>query len=105
MITVKEANHFFRSYEVKCEEKDVAKWMEKNPVGRELRDFKEEIDEWDMYNFTSWWLADGTAYEEGIDDKTKIARLIEEIADLKKENEQLRLENLELISKLDILPY
>lgn len=105
MITVKEVTHFFRSYEVKCDEKVVAEWMEKNPVGRKLRDDKEAIDEWDMYNFSDWWRVYGTAQEEGIDDKTKITRLLEEIADLKKANEELRMENLELISKLDILPF
>lgn len=105
MITVKDATRFFRSHEVKCDENLVAEWMEKSPVGRSLRDLNNEIDEWDMYSFCDWWRVHGTAYEEGIDDKTKIARLLEEIADLKKENEELRMENLELISKLDILPF
>lgn len=37
-------------------------------------------------------MAKGTPYEEGIDDKTKIARLEEEVAMLKKEVEQLKNE-------------
>lgn len=105
MITAKEANRFFRSHEVKCDEDLVSEWMDKCPVGRKLRDFKDEVDEWDMYNFSDWSRLYGTAYEEGIDDQTKIARLIEEIAHLRKKNEELQLENFELVSKFDILPF
>lgn len=105
MITAKEATRFFRSHEVKCEEKLVGEWMEKCPVGRKLRDLKDEIDEWDMYNFSDWFSLYGTAYEEGIDNQTKIARLLEEVACLKEKNAELQQENLELITKLDILPF
>ncbi|MDR7002178.1 hypothetical protein [Neobacillus niacini] len=58
-----------------------------------------------MYSFSDWLRVYGTAYEEGIDDKTEIARLFEEIAYLEKENEELRIENPKLISKLDIFPF
>ena len=105
MITAKEATHFFRSHEVKCDEQLVGEWMDKCPVGKQLRALKNEIDEWDMYNFSDWLRVYGTAYEEGIDDKTKIARLLEEVADLRKENTELQQENFELKSKLDILPF
>ena len=105
MITVKEATLFFRSHEVKCDEQLVGEWMDKCPAGRALRDLKDEIEEWDMYNFSDWWSVRGTAYEDGIDDQTKITRLLEEIAYLKEENGKLHKENYELLSKLDIIPF
>lgn len=105
MITAKEATRFFLSYEVKCDTKLVSEWMDKCPVGRDLRDVKEEIAEWDMYNFSDWLSLYGTAYEEGIDEQTKIARLLEEVAWLREKNAKLQNENLKLLSKLDILPF
>lgn len=105
MITAKKATLFFRSYEVKCDEKLVGEWMDKSSVGRELRDLRSDLDEWDMYAFSDWWSVRGTAYEDGIDDQTKIARLLEEVAFLKKKNDELQEENSELLSKLDILPF
>lgn len=105
MITVKEATLFLRSHQVECDEQLVGEWMDKNPVGRALRDSKDEINEWDMYAFSSWWRVHGTAYEAGIDDQTKITRLLEEVAYLKKKNEELQEENFKLISKLDLLPF
>lgn len=105
MITVKEATLFFRSHEVKCDEQLVGEWMDKSPVGRALRDSKDEIDEWDMYAFSDWRKVYGTAYEAGIDDQTKITRLLVEVSYLRMKNEELQKENLELISKLDLLPF
>jgi hypothetical protein len=105
MITVKEATHFFRSYEVKCVEKLVGEWMDQCQVGRDLRDLKDEIDEWDMYNFSDWCSVYGTAYEDEIDDQTKINRLLKEIDELKKENETLKAEKIALEDSLGILPF
>jgi hypothetical protein len=105
MITIKEATLYFRSHDVKCDEKLVGKWMDQCQVGRELRDLKDEIDEWDMYNFSDWCSVYGTAYEDGIDDQTKINRLLKEIDELKKENETLKAEITALEDSLGILPF
>ena len=45
------------------------------------------IDEDDLYRFKDWYRWKGTAYETGIDDQTRIARLLEEITKLNKEIE------------------
>jgi regulator of replication initiation timing len=47
----------------------------------------------------------GTAYEEGIDDKTKIDRLMEEISGLKIQIQDLQTENDQLRDKLGIPPF
>lgn len=105
MITVEGVSDFFRSYELECDEKLISEWMEKSPVGRDLVERGHEIDEWHMYNFQDWWSIKGTAYEEGIDDQTKIIRLLDEIAYLKQKNLELQFENSTLLDKLDYLPF
>lgn len=99
------ATHFFQSFELECDEVLVSKWMDKSQVGQDLKNNRNKIDEWDMYNFSDWLRVYGTAYEEGIDDQIQIARLSKEIELLKKEIAKLQQENYELVSELDILPF
>ncbi|MCR2823892.1 hypothetical protein [Lederbergia panacisoli] len=99
--TVEEITEFFHSHEVKCQQRDVEEWMESmGALGGD-----EELTDWDMYHFSDWWRCKGTAYEPGIDDKTKIARLLEEIEDLKREKDKLLDEINTLEQQLDILPF
>lgn len=105
MVTAKEATRFFQIHEVKCDEELVNEWMDKNQVGYDLKSERDAISEWDMYNFSAWHKVRGTAYEEGIDDKTRIERLLEEIADLKSENTKLQQEKYDLLAKLTPLPF
>lgn len=105
MITVEEVTNFFLSHELKCDKKQVSDWMDKSPVGRDLKAGGHKIDEWDMYNFGDWCRINGTAYEEGINDQTKITRLLEEIIDLKQKNTELQRKNSQLLDKLDCLPF
>ncbi|MBS4219544.1 hypothetical protein KHA96_15575 [Bacillus sp. FJAT-49711] len=99
--TVEEITKFFHSHEVKCQSSDVQKWI--NKTGGPSND--EELTDWDMFDFSEWWSYQGTAYEDGIDDKTKIARLLEEIEDLKREKYKLMDEINTLEQRLDILPF
>lgn len=105
MVTVKEATLFFRSYHVKCDERLVSEWMDKCPVGQKLNAPNAKIDEWDMYNFNDWCIVYGSVYEEGIDDQTKIIRLLKEVANLSMKTEDLEKDNFELQSKLNGLPF
>lgn len=47
----------------------------------------------------------GTSYEPGIDDQTNIARRLEEITELKKENEALKREIYKLATEPGYLPF
>lgn len=47
----------------------------------------------------------GTAYEEGIDDQTKIARLLEEVNELKSDISLLNKEQEQLDNRLGIKPF
>src|SRR5690625_1511421 len=95
-FTAREATTFFRSHEVKCDEKLVQEWMKDRHTKHKTR----EVTEGDLYHFTDWLRWKGTAYEAGIDDKTKIKRLLMEIQRLKEENEKLR--NEKTLRELDL---
>lgn len=58
-----------------------------------------------VYNFSDWCRVYGTAYEDGIEDQTKIDRLIKEVFTLKKEIETLKAEKAVLEDSLGILPF
>ncbi|WP_026562902.1 hypothetical protein [Bacillus sp. J37] len=73
---------FFRSYGLKCEEKLVEEWLKATST---TKDSSHQVGEDDLYEFNEWCRMKGTAYEEGIDDQTKIARLLEEMNGLKSE--------------------
>lgn len=101
LFTAKEAMKFFQSYEVKCDEKMVEEWMNSLPV---RPDPGATVSEDDLYDFNNWYRMKGTAYEEGIDDQTKLARLLEEIEELKKEREALQKEKDDLENELVLTP-
>lgn len=99
---VSKAKKFFRSYGVKCDEKLVEEWLTHNSSSKALsHNFYEE----DLYDFNEWCRWKDTAYEEGIDDKTKIARLLEEINELKCEIVVLKKEKEDLEIQLGVIPF
>ncbi|MFD1852251.1 hypothetical protein [Oceanobacillus bengalensis] len=100
-FTAKEATKYFRSYEVKCDEALVQEWLN-NTNTRQINALVTEKHVWE---FTDWWRRKGTAYEEGIDDKTKIERLLIEIQRLEKENDTIRKEKTLLELDLGISPF
>lgn len=100
-FTAQEANKFFQSYEVKCDEEVAQEWLDtKNP-----EDIGTEVTEDDVWKFTEWWMYKGTAYEEGIDDKIKIERLLSEVQRLEEKNDKLENEIVHLELKLGIMPF
>lgn len=100
-FTAKEATKFFHSYELKCNENLVQEWMNK----KSIKHIGSQVTEDDVWEFTEWWRRKGTAYEEGIDDQTKINRLLEEITRLKKEKSSLEKKKTDLELQLGIMPF
>jgi len=99
-FTPKEITDYFESYGPKgseCNEKLVEEWM--NDLN--TRSINNPICEEDLHRFKDWYRWKGTAYETGIDDQTKIARLLEENSKLKKEIEVLEEVNRELDEHID----
>lgn len=99
--TATEANRFFRFNGTKCDNNEVEKWMKDTPTIHRGK----QVDEWDMYAFNDWLRCKGTSYGLGIDDQTKISRMIEEIKELKKENEALKKEIYKLETGHENLPF
>lgn len=96
-FTAMEITEFFDSYGSMCDEKLVQEWMD-DPNTRIINN---PICEDDLHRFNDWYRWKGTAYETGINDQTKIARLLEEITKLKKEIEALEEVNRELDEHID----
>lgn len=78
-FSVSEATKFFRTYGLKCNEELVQEWLDNT------ESISSQVCEDDFYHFNDWYRWKGTAYEEGIDDQTKIARLVNEIKELRSE--------------------
>lgn len=99
-LTLTEGIKFFRSYGVKCDEKLVEEWLNRKSIKNDLNNgFGEE----DLYDFNEWCRWKDTAYEEGIDDQTKIERLLEEINELKSKLSMLEKEKEQ--GQLGIIPF
>ncbi|MBM4764791.1 hypothetical protein [Bacillus sp. B15-48] len=95
-----EAAKFFRSYGAKCDENEIKEWMKSTPTLS--RGY--QVDEWDLYAFNDWMKCKGTSNEPGIDNETKVARMIGEIKELKEQNRALKKEVYKLKTEPGILP-
>ncbi|MBZ9536690.1 hypothetical protein KGR20_21240 [Cytobacillus oceanisediminis] len=93
---------FFRSYGLKCEEELVEEWL--NAIST-TKDSSYQVCEDDLYEFNDCCRLKGTAYEEGIDDQTKIARLLEEVNGLKSEIAVLKKDKELLEDRLGVTPF
>ncbi|WP_088049436.1 hypothetical protein [Virgibacillus dakarensis] len=98
-FTAKEATEFFRSSGADCDEKLVQEWM--NDTNRMHIDYGVRKD--DFIHFDIWKRQKGTAHEDGISDRIKIARLCVEINGLKKEISVLTKERNDLKDKLEVM--
>lgn len=78
-FTVKEATKFFRSSNTDCNEKLVQEWMDDTKT----ININYGVSKDDLISFEMWNRARGTAYEDGISDRERIARLFVEIGELK----------------------
>lgn len=100
VLDAKEAIRFFKSYGFRVDEESVKEWVEDKNQKAELTCGSRPIVEEDLYRYNDWCSVKGTAYEEGIDDRTKIARLLEEVTQLKMEVKNLKSEKQRLKNQL-----
>jgi len=104
-LLVKEVVRFFRSYGLKYETELVEEWMSTDPLVPEVDSNSHKISEEYIHRFNDWLKWKGTAFEEGIDNETKINRLLEENNSLRKQIESLQKEKAELEDRLGTLPF
>ncbi len=96
LINAEEAIRFFYSYGLRVDQNSVKEWVkETNKKAHKTVEIRTVVED-DLLRYNDWCLIKGTAYEQGIDDTTKIARLLEENDLLKKEVEKLKNENQRL---------
>lgn len=99
VLNVEEVIKFFKSYGFKVDEISVREWVKDNNNKANTHGESCPIIEDDLLRYNHWCIVKGTAYEEGIDDQTKITRLLDEVELLRKEvkdlkNDKYDLENL-----------
>ncbi len=80
----------------------VTEWVEQGLIKSSGDGINRTIDIADLEDFVEDCRWKGTAFERGIDDKTMIKRLMDELFKLKMENERLEKENYKYALKLEI---
>jgi predicted RNase H-like nuclease (RuvC/YqgF family) len=99
-LTLEEATSLMHSYGIKCNMIQVEKWLKEGRIKGKENDGIYAINENEIYEFLEDYRWEGTAYEKGIDDKTKINRLQEEIYEFRLKIEELESEKRELQKQL-----
>jgi hypothetical protein len=100
ILNAEEAIRFFKSYGFRVDKESVKEWVEDQNKKAGFSSGSRPIVEDDLYRYNDWRFVKGTAYEEGIDDRTKIARLLEEVTQLKMEVKNLKGEKQRLENQL-----
>ncbi|WP_059173345.1 hypothetical protein [Bacillus sp. FJAT-27445] len=99
LLTIREATAILQSCGIECHWHEVKKWAVEGKIKAKHEDKVYKINKNDVYEFLEL-LWKGSSYEIGIDDKTKISRLINENKDIRKRIVQLEKENEKLRQKL-----
>ena len=108
MLTVKEATGFLNEHKITSSEQMVRRWLRQGKikgVPSKNRKIGWRICIKDLIGFIDSLQWEGTAYEEGIDDQTKIERLMKEVTELKAQIKNLETENEKLREQLGIPPF
>ena len=103
-LTIQKAINLLHSYGLLCDQDKVRQWLKEGKIGSKINGTY-IINEADIYDFQETLRWEGTAYENGIDDKTKISRLLEEIEQLKRQISDLQEEKEKLDDQLGITPF
>jgi len=93
------------SYGIKCDNETIKQWVKdgtlKGIINGSL--YEIHIENVEEFLYDRQW--NGTAFERGIDDSTKIQRLLDEVYALKRRVLELENINCELKSKLGEMPF
>lgn len=105
ILNIEETIRFFKSYGFRIDEESVKGWVQEYNKQANTPCESRQVTEDDINRYNDWCFVKGTAYEEGIDDQTKITRLLEEISNLKNELMTVKNENRILEEQLGINPF
>jgi polyhydroxyalkanoate synthesis regulator phasin len=95
-LTLQEATSHMHSYGMKCDKDLVEEWVKKGKIRGTEVNGSTYIEEDGVHEFLHHYQWKGTAYEKGINDETKVNRLLDEIDELRQKIEQLQNEKKEL---------
>lgn len=105
ILRVNEVTRSLKVMGIRFDEELVQEWVNECNKAADDKYNNREMTEDDLYDFNEWLRCKGTADENGIDDKTKISRLLEEISNLKQEIETLKSEKRILKEIIGIPPF
>jgi predicted RNase H-like nuclease (RuvC/YqgF family) len=88
-----------------CNREKVKQWLDEGKLKGTVVNGIYNIKEEEVHNFLEDYRWEGTAFEKGIDEKTRIDRFLDEAAEYRKRIEELEEENQELKDQLGILPF
>ena len=103
MFTVRETVGLLSDYRIDHSAQTLRSWLRQGKIrGTKSTNGKEvwlipQCEIWRLIEAPRW---EGTPYEEGLDDQTKIDRIFEEVRELQQRINELERENYELRSKL-----
>lgn len=105
ILSEHETARMMHSYGIKCDKETVKQWVKDGTLKGIISGCVYEIHIDDVEEFLYDYRWNGTAFERGIDDSTKIQRLLDEVYALK--HRVLELENInnELNFKLGEIPF
>lgn len=104
-FNLKETTALLHSYGFKCDTEMVSHWISEGNIKSIENSGVFEVLEEEVYRFIEAYRWEGTAFEEGIVDQTKIERLLEENAHLKEQIIKLQEEKAKLEDQLEIIPF
>ncbi|WP_243293150.1 hypothetical protein [Bacillus sp. FJAT-47783] len=102
VLNAEDAINFFNSYGLKVDKRSVIEWVREQNEKSDMTSKSRPIVEEDLYRYNDWCMVKGTAYEVGINNQTKISRLLEENSLLKQEIEKLKEEKQQLENLLGL---
>ena len=105
VLNEQEATSLLHSFGIKCDKAMVKQWLIEGRIKGIENNGSYLVDENEVHNFLETYMGKGTPFEKGIDNETKIKRLLEEIADYKKRIKELEQENFKLMDQLGIPPF
>ncbi|NMD72872.1 hypothetical protein HHO41_21900 [Bacillus sp. DNRA2] len=105
VLRMNEVTRFLKVMGTRFDEESVQEWLNECNKAANDKYNSRGMTEDDLYDFNEWLRCKGTAYENGIDDKTKISRLLDEISNLKQEIETLISEKRILKEIIGIPPF
>lgn len=105
ILNIEEAMILLRACGRQCDEHKVEQWLMEGKLNGTDSEGIYTVEEEEVYRFLEAYKWEGTAYEKGLDDKTKVSRLLEDISYFRQKIIELENENKELKEKLSISEY